>query len=203
MLRCVAVGLLALTAGCRGDLPSELEVPDVSVEVLRADEFGAELNVTEAGMLPQTVSFEGLLDEGFVADSTGESNIAFVPALVLALRVWSAVQTVAICAPPLYADIRRTNNISQHTINVCLDEVAFSVSGGVLARAGNKAIKVTDLRRSIRSMLGGIVTHRRLQALINKRTKGSISQLIVEMRSIFWEEFLRGFTDVYKRHNVR
>lgn len=204
-------------SGCTGDLPTQAgahdppEAPPVSLEIVSVNELGAVMRVQEQGADPV---FLTLRDPGApagqaesisgptIGDESGP-QAALLPALILALKVWSVVETIRVCAPPIYQDLRRTNSISQRTATDCATQAAINVSSGILAKIASPVIKVTVLRNSIKSMVGNVVTHRQLQKLINKQNKANINALIQEMTKIFYAELMSGYAKVFNSNGIR
>lgn len=221
-LAVVALAATAFSAGCTRDLPTQSGVPDqpeaviqtVSLEIVSYDEFGAVMRVDEPGResvfltirSPDTAGEEpsGLENANSVMIGDGSAPREWLlPAVILALKVYSVVETIRVCAIPVYQDIRRSNSVSQTTVTECATQAAINVSGGILARIASPVIKVTALRSSIKSMVGNVITHRQLQRVINKQSKASITELVRQMTAIFYSELMSGYTKVFNANGIK
>lgn len=214
--RLAVAGLFAVTltaASCTGDIPTrpepEPEAPvaielvsfDESRAVMRASEGDAEAVLMEFRFADQSVrELDGASSQ---KDELAPSQNIVVAAFLLGLAIYSAVETIRVCAVPLYQDYRYNRKISAKTTQSCIEEAASYVAGGVAGKVASKALKVTALRNSIKSMLGSVITHRQLQNVINKKTKPQIVDLISELTQLFYNGLVNGYKRVLQEQGVR
>jgi len=204
-------------AGCATDLagpgsePADLQPP--SLEIVSADDGGVVMSVSAShGASPVYFQFAttGGVVESVVppalpdATSVNQDRPRFiVAALLLAVRVWAAVETIRVCALPVYQELRRSGSISQRTTEACITEAAVDVTGGILAKLAIPTVKITPLRNSIKSMLGNVITNRQLQKVINKKTKSDIVELVREMTKLLYDVLVKGYQKAMSDNGIK
>jgi len=132
---------------------------------------------------------------------SSDPSIGYNPAAIAlgALTVWSAYQVITVCVPPFVDDLVRTRTINWWTKDACFEQVAISASSRAVSLKVIPPVKVTALRSSIKSMLGDVFSHSKLQRVINRQTKPTITSLARGIFEEFYGALYYGFKWVFEQ----
>ena len=123
---------------------------------------------------------------------------AVLAAAAVAIRAYTVVEVIRVCAPPLYSAIR-ANSLTSQTWDNCAWTAASNVAGSAVAKYVAR-IGVTRLRSDIYSALKGAVSWSDLRGVLNKKTFKSSNEIVSELTSRFFEPIYRAIYTVFQRY---